>query len=128
MLRRMMVLLIKKRREEARRVWMKGIKADSRTGAWKAPQHKEGATDSRREAKRENPIKSGIPAAFETSERELDRTFRAILTRSTWKIFPARNLRRFVGVRLSRSDAERPAALGSEAKRNGDVRAQLLFD
>ena len=34
---------------------------------------------------------------------------------------------KFVGVRLSRSDAERPAALGSEAKRNADGRAQYNF-
>src|SRR5215813_7038812 len=34
---------------------------------------------------------------------------------------------KFVGVRLSRSDAVRPAALGSEAKRNGDGRAQYYL-
>jgi hypothetical protein len=39
--RRMMALLIKRGREEARRVWMEGIEADNRTGAWKAPQHME---------------------------------------------------------------------------------------
>jgi hypothetical protein len=33
----------------------------------------------------------------------------------------------FFRVRLSRNDAERPAALGSEAKRNGDGRAQYYF-
>jgi hypothetical protein len=33
----------------------------------------------------------------------------------------------FIGVRLSQSDAERPAALGSEAKPNGDGRAQHYF-
>ena len=32
-----------------------------------------------------------------------------------------------LGVRLSQSDAERPAALGSEAKRNGDGRAQYCL-
>jgi hypothetical protein len=52
---------------------------------------KEGATDSRHEANRNNPIESSVPAVFETSERDLDRTFRAILTRSTGKIFPAHN-------------------------------------
>jgi len=34
---------------------------------------------------------------------------------------------RFIGVKLSQSDAEQPAALGSEAKRNGDGRAQYYF-
>jgi len=33
----------------------------------------------------------------------------------------------FLGVKLSQSHAERPAALGSEAKRNGDGRAQYYF-
>src|SRR5262245_50805155 len=32
-----------------------------------------------------------------------------------------------LGVRLSQSDAERPAALGSEANRNGDGRAQYCL-
>jgi hypothetical protein len=58
-----------------------------------SPYCKKGATDSRRDAKREIPIKSGIPAAFGTSGREIDRMFRAILTQSTVKIFRARNRR-----------------------------------
>jgi hypothetical protein len=33
----------------------------------------------------------------------------------------------FIGVKLSQRDAERPAALGSEAKRNGDGRALFYF-
>ena len=41
MLRRMIVLLIKRSREEARRVWMEGIEVDNRTGAWKAPRFME---------------------------------------------------------------------------------------
>jgi hypothetical protein len=57
------------------------------------PYCKEGATDSHRDVKRKTSIKSSIPAALETSERELDRTFQAILTRSAGKIFRARNRR-----------------------------------
>src|SRR5262249_2913976 len=54
---------------------------------------KEGATASGRVTKRENPIKSIVPAVFETPERKLDRTFREILTRSTRKIFRERTRR-----------------------------------
>jgi len=52
---------------------------------------KEGAIDSRREAERKNPMESNVPAVIETSDRDLDRMTRAILTRSTMKIFRAHN-------------------------------------
>jgi hypothetical protein len=38
-------------------------------------------------------MESSVPADFETSERDLDQTLRAILTRSTVKIFRAHNRR-----------------------------------
>jgi len=66
---------------------------------------KEGATDSRREAKLKNPIEASVPAVFETSDRDLDRKTMAILTRSTMKIFRAHNRRedfshsRFIAIR-----------------------------
>jgi hypothetical protein len=49
--------------------------------------------DSRRRIKRENSIKPGFLSAFEMSKRDLNRTIRAILTRSTGNIFRARDRR-----------------------------------
>jgi len=48
---------------------------------------KDGASDFRREAKRENPIKSGVLAVFDISTGEIKLAFQAILTLPVGRFF-----------------------------------------